>query len=284
MSDAPRPARAGRFGRWSDWVVAAVVLIAIIMLRRWVHHAQLESTPVIVPADVAARDVVAPPAATIARRMLKDVEDIVTPPKWPRLAVLTFDDGPFPVTTPLLVAELHALNVPAVFFIIGRDAQEQPALTLRAHAAGIELGNHTQTHPEMKTLSQPQQAMEITEGASTIRRLTGIRPTYFRPPHGAYDAATIDAARAAGDTVALWDVDPGDWRVLTADRIVDNVLAHGRSPAVLLLHNGKFATLEALPRIVKAYRAAGFEFVTLSQLQARLSLPEINDPVRVALQ
>jgi len=65
---------------------------------------------------------------------------------------------------------------------------------------------------------------------------------------------------------------------------VDNVLAHGRSPAILLLHNGKFATLEALPRIVKAYRAAGFEFVTLSQLQARLSLDEINDPVRVALQ
>jgi len=198
--------------------------------------------------------------------------------------VLTFDDGPFPVTTPLLVAELHALHVPAVFFVIGRDAYEQPALTLRAHSAGIEIGNHTQTHPEMNTLSQPAQAREIVECTTTIGRLTGVRPTYFRPPHGAYDAATIDAAREAGDTVAFWDVDPGDWRLLTADRIVDNVLAHGRSPAILLLHNGKFATLEALPRIVKAYRAAGFEFVTLSQLQARLSLDEINDPVRVALQ
>jgi peptidoglycan/xylan/chitin deacetylase (PgdA/CDA1 family) len=136
----------------------------------------------------------------------------------------------------------------------------------------------------MSALPQGEQAVEIAAGATTIGKLTGVRPTYFRPPHGAYDAATIVAARAQGDTVALWDVDPGDWRSLTADRIVDNVLTHGRSPAVLLLHNGKFATLEALPRIVRAYRAAGFDFVTLSQLQARLSLPEINDPVRIKLQ
>ena len=191
---------------------------------------------------------------------------------------------PVRVTTPLLVAELHSLHVSAVFFLIGRDAGEQPALTLRAQSAGVEIGNHTQTHPEMNTLAQHEQAVEIAAGAATISKLTGVRPKYFRPPHGAYDAATIAAARSQGDTVALWDVDPGDWRSLTADRIVDSVLTHGRSPAVLLLHNGKFATLEALPRIVRAYRAAGFEFVTLSQLQARLSLAEINDPIRVRLQ
>ena len=284
MNETPLPARRGRFGRWSDWIIAVAVLVAIIVLRRWVHHAQLESIPVIVPPDVAARNVMSPPASTIARRMLKDVQDTLSPPKRERLAVLTFDDGPFPVTTPLLVAELHALGVPAVFFLIGRDAREQPALALKVQSAGIEIGNHTQTHPKMSALPQSLQAMEIAQGSSTIRALTGLRPIYFRPPHGAYDAATIAAARAQGDTIALWDVDPGDWRSLTADRIVDNVLAHGRSPAVLLLHNGKFATLEALPRIVHAYRTAGFEFVTLSGLQARMTLADINDPVRVALR
>ncbi len=284
MANVARSTSVDRTRRLLPWVAALVALVLIIFLRRWVHHAQLELVPVIVPPNVSASDVLSPPAGTIARRMIQDVNDMIAPPSRPRLAVLTFDEGPFPVTTPLLLAQLRALEVPAVFFLIGRDADEQPALTVRAQAAGIELGNHTQTHPEMILLSIAQQSLEINEGARTIFGLTGKRPIYFRPPHGAFNAATIDAARADGDTIALWDIDPGDWRSLTADRIADDVLAHARSPAVILLHNGKFATVEALPRIVRAYRAAGFEFVTLTQLQARLSLGQINDPLRLSLK
>jgi len=249
-----------------------------------VHHAQLELVPVIVPPDVAAVEVVAPPAGSIVRRMVLDVHDLVATPKRPRLAVLTFDDGPFPVTTPLLLAQLRALHVPAVFFVIGRDAQEQPAITVRARAAGVELGNHTQTHPEMSSLDATQQANEIVAGERSIAALTGAQATrYFRPPHGNYDATTIEVARAQGEIITLWDVDPGDWRSLTPDQIIENVRKHARSPAVILLHNGKQATIEALPRIVSEYRNAGFEFVTLSELQRRLPLDAINDPVRIEM-
>lgn len=258
-------------------------MLFIILLRRWVHHAQLESGPVIVPPDVPAADVVRPPAAAVARRMTLEVRDVLSPPSRPRLAVLTFDDGPFAVTTPLLLAQLQALRVRAVFFLIGRDAKEQPALSQRLAQAGMELGNHTLTHPEMSGLPASEQQREIAQGGEAIHSLTGVRPVYFRPPHGNYGAATIDAARAQGEVVAFWDVDPGDWRTVTADVIVANVTHHARSPAVILLHNGKLATIEALPLIVKAYRAAGFEFVTLSELQRRLPLKAINDPIRVPM-
>ena len=279
--------RSSSFGRlvrrpffWALLIGAAVL---VIFLRRWVHHAQLESVPVIVPPDVAAADVVAPPASVIVRRMLLDVHDLVAPPKRPRLAVLTFDDGPFPVTTPLLLAQLRALRVPAVFFVIGRDAQEQPAITVRARAAGIELGNHTQTHPEMSALDAREQANEVAGGVRSIVELTGERARYFRPPHGNYNATTVDVAQGQGEVVTLWDVDPGDWRSLTAEQIAESVRKHARSPAVILLHNGKQATIEALPRIVREYRNAGFEFVTLSELQRRLPLDAINDPIRVQM-
>jgi len=265
------------------WALLILAAILIIFLRRWVHHAQLESVPVIVPPDVAAVDVIAPPSGAIVRRMLRDIHDLTAPPKRPRLAVLTFDDGPFPVTTPLLLAQLRALNVPAVFFVIGRDAQEQPAITVRARIAGVELGNHTQTHPEMSSLDAAEQAREIAGGERSIAALTGVQATYFRPPHGNYNATTIDVARKQGEIVALWDVDPGDWRSLTAGQVVENVRKYARSPAVILLHNGKQATIEALPRIVREYRDAGFEFVTLSELQQRLSLDAINDPVRIKM-
>jgi peptidoglycan/xylan/chitin deacetylase (PgdA/CDA1 family) len=278
--------RSNSFGRKLRrplvWVLLIAAAVLVIFLRRWVHHAQLESVPVIVPQDVAAADVVSPPAGAIARRMLLEVHDVFEPPKRPRLAVLTFDDGPFPVTTPLLLAQLRALHVPAVFFVIGHDAQEQPAITTRAREAGVELGNHTQTHPEMSSLDASAQSNEVADGVRSIVAVTGAQPTpYFRPPHGNFNATTIEVARKQGEVMVLWDVDPGDWRSLTPEQISDNVRKHARAPAVILLHNGKLATIEALPTIVHEYRDAGFEFVTLSELQQRLPLDAINDPVRV---
>jgi len=248
-----------------------------------VHHAQLELVPVIVPVSAAAEAVVAPPAGAVAARMARDVEELLSRPSRPRLAVLTFDDGPYPVESPALAAVLDQLRVPADFFFIGTDAQRQPAIARRLAVSGFEVGNHTMTHPKMQALPYGVQAAEIREGAAAIAAVAGASTRYFRPPHGDYDAATIRAAQAAGESVALWDVDPGDWRTLSADDVVSTAISQARAPAVILLHNGKDATIEALPRIVAAYRRAGFEFVTLSELEKRVTLDVINDPARVSL-
>lgn len=271
------------WGRPWIWVALLLLAAAIVFVRRWVHHAQLESIPIIVPLQMPAADVISPPAGMVARRMLREAEEALAPRRRPRLAVLTFDDGPFPVTTPVLLLQLRALNVPAVFFFIGRDALEQPAIASRAAAWGMEIGNHTSTHPEMALLTPHDQAREIEQGAAQILAVTGQRPSFFRPPHGNYDAATIDAARAARQTMVLWDIDPGDWRSVPAAAIVSNVVAHAKTPAVILLHNGREATIEALPQIVQAFRHGGFQFVTLSELQRRLPLDAINDPLQVRL-
>jgi peptidoglycan/xylan/chitin deacetylase (PgdA/CDA1 family) len=266
------------------WLLAAGLVIALIVgTRRWIHHAQLELVPIIVPSGAAASDIMHPPPRAIVGRMLLDVHDTFAPPQRARYAVLTFDDGPFPVATPALLAELRALRVPAVFFLIGRDAQEQPAIAQRTPAGQNEIGNHTLSHPEMTGLLLPAQLEEIADGATVIRRATGARAAYFRPPHGNWDANTLTAARAANETVVLWDIDPGDWRRVSPQAIVDNVTHHAKSPAVVLLHNGSEPTIEALPTIVAAYRRAGFTFVTLSELRRRLALEDINDPINVRL-
>ncbi|HEY5095287.1 MAG TPA: polysaccharide deacetylase family protein [Candidatus Eremiobacteraceae bacterium] len=270
------------FNRAWRWAVALALLAAfVVFTRRWVHHAQLELVPVIVPETADANDVLSPPANLVMARMAQDIRDMASPPVRPRLAVLTFDDGPYPVTTPALIAQLQALRVPADFFLIGNDATRQPAISAAVADAGITIGNHTLSHPEMTSLSAKAQSDEIVQGAAAIRAATGTSPVYFRPPHGNYDADTIRAVRAAGETLTLWDIDPGDWRTMTPDQIVANVTDHAKAPALILLHNGKQPTIEALPEIVKAYRDAGFTFVTLADLQRRLSLSEINTPVDV---
>lgn len=265
------------------WIAAfAVVLfLSIVALRRWIHHAQLELVPVLISQSMDAQTAVTPPAGAIASRMLLDVHEMIAKPSRPRLAVLTFDDGPYPVETPALAAVVAHLHVPAAFFLIGDDARRQPAIARRLALSGAELGNHTFSHPEMPALSYDAQSLEIVSGAETVRQVAGVAVRYFRPPHGNYDVSTIRAALASGESVVLWDVDPGDWRILTPDAIVELAKRQARAPAVILLHNGKDATIEALPRIVAAYRRAGFTFVTLAELERRVPLEQINDPVKV---
>ena len=135
----------------------------------------------------------------------------------------------------------------------------------------------------MPSLSYGAQRAEVENGAAAVREATHRAVAFFRPPHGNYDATTIQAALDAGEAVVLWDVDPGDWRSLSADEIADLTVKQARAPAVILLHDGKDATIDALPRIVAAYRKAGYEFVTLSELQRRLPLDQINDPAKVEL-
>ena len=272
--------------RRTAFIIVAVVLVLALVVgaRRWVHHAQLELVPVMIlpGSDVSA--VVSPPSSRVFSRMVLDVRELVRPPDRPRLAVLTFDDGPYPVETPALAAMLASLHVPADFFLIGDDTLREPEIARRLRAQGIELGNHTLTHPEMPALPPTAQKVEITRGAAAIRASTGAQVAFFRPPHGNYDAATIDAAIGPGrEAVALWDVDPGDWREVDADQITASTEQQARAPAIILLHDGKDATIEALPRIVDAYRKAGFEFVTLSELEARVPIDVINDPVKVRL-
>lgn len=255
----------------------------MVLVRRWVHHAQLELVPVLVPPGSNVAALLHPPVPALLARMARDVSESLSPPQRRRLAVLTFDDGPYPVTTPALIARLRSLGVPADFFLIGDDVITQPAIAMQAAAAGIELGNHTLTHPELVALGPAAQLAEIAGGARALSRVTGRDPAFFRPPHGNYEAATLSAAAQANETVALWDIDPGDWRTLTADQIVASVFKQARAPAVILFHNGKEATIEALPRIVAEFRRAGFDFVTLSELQREMAADEINDPVRVRL-
>jgi len=238
---------------------------------------------VIVAPGADAHATAHPPAGAVAARMVRDVTDLAHPPERPRLAVLTFDDGPYPVETPALADVLVHLHVPADFFLIGNDATRQPEISRRLVEDGFEVGNHSLTHPEMPTLSYAGQLAEIQGGAAAVHAATDQPVALFRPPHGSFDEDTLKAASDAGETVVFWDVDPGDWRSLTADEVAALTIQQARMPAIILLHDGKDATIDALPRIVEAYRRAGFEFVTLSQLARRATIAQINDPVKVKL-
>jgi len=210
----------------------------------------------------------------------------------PREIALTFDDGPYAVTTPLLLDALADLHVPATFFLIGRDAEQYPALAERIARAGHEIANHTLTHPNLDLLPDRAVRAELADGGAALERYArdpAIR-TMMRPPHGRFTEATIRTAQAAGYDVILWNDDPGDWRYVPpgaiaarAATIAAHVLAHASAPEIVLLHSGQLATIEALPLIVRRYRAAGYRFVTVGALLRDVPVPQIVHPLKRAV-
>jgi len=203
----------------------------------------------------------------------------------PRLIALTFDDGPYPVFTPMLLDVLRDLHVPATFFLIGEDAQQWPEITRRIEADGNEVADHTYTHPNLDEESPGDVRKEILSGGDALWALTHDPATrvYMRPPHGRYTERTLQIAQSLGYWVVLWNDDSGDWRTVTVPQLEEHLLAHATAPEIVLLHSGKLATIQALPYVVDRFKRAGYTFVTVGELLKQVQTSELNHPLRRAV-
>lgn len=180
-----------------------------------------------------------------------------------RLA-LTFNDGPDPAVTPQLLDALAAAGAKATFFVVGERAAAHPDLVRRIVAEGHELANHSQTHRRLTGLDVTAIRAELAGPREVAADLGLTMSPWFRPPEGRWDDAVLQAATAEGLRLALWtNIGP---QQLTAPLIARRALAAARPEAVLLLHDGRPETVEALELILAGLAEKGLQAVTLSQL------------------
>ncbi|MGC2633764.1 MAG: polysaccharide deacetylase family protein [Candidatus Cybelea sp.] len=263
-------------------VIAAVVLMLAGGWRVIVHKSNL--TPALVtPATNVHLEI----SDDLPARVYRATHELPTEDRSgrPRLIALTFDDGPYPIYTPMLLDVLHDLHVPATFFLIGQDARQWPELTQRIEADGNEIGDHTYTHPNLDQESADQVRKEILEGRDALWQLShdpAVR-VLMRPPHGRYTEGTLRVAQALGYSVVLWTDDGGDWRTVTVAALQHHLLEHATAPEIVLLHSGKLATIEALPYVVDRFKRAGYRFVTVGELLKLVQTGELNHPLRRAV-
>jgi peptidoglycan/xylan/chitin deacetylase (PgdA/CDA1 family) len=197
-----------------------------------------------------------------------------------RAVALTFDDGPNPDHTPLVLDTLERLGIVATFFLVGRHVRAHPALVRRILAAGHAVGSHSESHPDPWTVSWPQLVSDYRRGREAVEAVTGERVRLFRPPKGYVDGRGAIAMLAAGVRPWLWTKDPGDWQPdVTPDAILLS-LGELEGGDVVLLHDGserplapsaldRSATVACLPGIADRARAAGLHFTTLTQTSGR---------------
>lgn len=266
-------------------ILLAIALAAGVFYGGWrgiVHKSSL------IPALVTpSTDVHAAFSSDLMPRLSRASREIAPEDRStrPRLIALTFDDGPYPVFTPMLLDMLRDLHVPATFFLIGQDAQEWPEITQRIEADGNEIADHTYTHPNLDEETTATVRREIIEGGEALWELTHdpATRTFVRPPHGRYTERTLEVAQSLGYSVVLWTDDSGDWRTVTVPQLQRHLLVHATAPEIVLLHSGKLTTIEALPLVVARFREAGYRFVTVGALVKAVQADELNHPLRHAV-
>jgi peptidoglycan/xylan/chitin deacetylase (PgdA/CDA1 family) len=176
-----------------------------------------------------------------------------------RLVTLTFDDGPFPETTPRVLELLAKYDVRATFFVIGlyldgHDARARASREVlkRVADAGHLIGNHTHDHALLTAISHTQVLEQIDRGAASIERAIGRRPSLFRPPFGELDDFGQEAACARQLDLVLWNVESQDMeRSDTTAMFKDLVrqIAHNEG-GVVLLHDIRFSSVSILKRLL----------------------------------
>ena len=183
---------------------------------------------------------------------------------------LTFDDGPDPDATPVVLDALAAAAVRAVFFLVGEQVAAHPDLAKQVAEAGHEVALHGFRHVEHDELGDAVRG-DLERGAAAIEAATGVQPRLFRPPYGRFSEHSYAAVTALGLTPVYWSAWGSDWEPIPAERIAEIVTRDLAPGAIVLLHDSpRYAsrpsagpTAEALPAILAAMRNRGLEAATV---------------------
>jgi len=179
---------------------------------------------------------------------------------------LTFDDGPVRRWTNRYLQVLEEHGVVATFFLTGRMVERYPDGLRDILAKGHEVGNHSHTHRLLINLSEEEVSWELSHSNEILLRYGEVAPITFRPPFGGRNRQIDAIAQAQGMRTIMWDIDPQDWRGSSAEEMVQYVLSRTHSGSIILFHEGRSNTLEALPLIIQGLQERGFQFVTTSAL------------------
>jgi polysaccharide deacetylase family sporulation protein PdaB len=184
------------------------------------------------------------------------------------LISISFDAAWGNEDTGKLLEVLKKHNVKATFFMTGGWIEKYPDDVKAIAAAGHDLGNHSENHKQMSTLSAEQCKEEIMKPHEKVKELTGKDMILFRPPYGDYNDTLIKTAKECGYYPIQWDVDSLDWKDYDAATIIRRVTEskHLGNGSIILCHNGGKHTAEALDELLTTLKQKGYQLVPISEL------------------
>jgi peptidoglycan/xylan/chitin deacetylase (PgdA/CDA1 family) len=245
-------------------IVLRAAVIALIACTATAHAADCPRTGALGTSRILAVD-----AAHTPRVGLKNFPQSL--PLDDHEVVLTFDDGPWPPTTPRVLAALAKECVRATFFLIGKPASEHPELVRRIAAEGHTIGHHTWLHRSLMQIKSSETKDEIDHGISAVEKaLHGTETStpstpFFRFPGFETTPATLELLQSRGIVVFGADLWASDWNSMTPKQelklLIDRLKIARRG--IILLHDPKAQTAAMLPDFLRYLRENHYRVVHL---------------------
>lgn len=176
---------------------------------------------------------------------------------------ITFDDGPNPDYTEMLLAGLKERGVNATFFLLGKEVEKYPEIVEEMHEEGHLIGTHSYEHVNLKNLSDAAAIEQVDKTNTAIHEITGEYPEYIRPPYGCWKC-NLDYETKMIEV--LWDVDPLDWKTSNSDVIANRVVDKVEENDIILLHDASESSVKAAFKIIDELQEEGYTFVTVDEI------------------
>ncbi|MBH5319009.1 polysaccharide deacetylase family protein [Paenibacillus sp. GSMTC-2017] len=197
-------------------------------------------------------------------------EETLNPDHNEKRVALTFDDGPDTRYTTAILDILKEKGVKATFFVVGTQVERHPDILQRMVDEGHEIGNHTQTHKDLRTLSKSQIISEISETDNAIEEVLGFTPSIFRAPYGALSKKVMNVLHEHDRRHVGWTVDTRDWAGTSVSDMRDMIRNETKPNGIILMHSfgGKHIinTVNMLSGAIDDLAEKGFTFVTIDQI------------------
>lgn len=165
-----------------------------------------------------------------------------------------------------IIETLKEYNVGATFFMVGFWAEDYPDMVKAVDDAGIEIGTHSNTHPDFTTLSESNMRLELETSINTIKAITGKEIKLFRAPYGAYNNTMLNLTASMGLKTIQWSVDTLDWKGYSGVDICERVMSKVQNGSIILCHNNADHVLDALPLMLERLLNAGYEVCAVGDL------------------
>jgi len=182
--------------------------------------------------------------------------------------VLTFDDGPWPGNTPMVLKALADQCTKALFFPIGKHAGYHPEILKEVLAAGHTVGSHTWSHKDLARLTPDEAKDEIEKGIAAVSIALGNQPIapFFRFPALKHPPEMVKYLGERNIGIFSTDMDSFDFKMRKPEQVIKSVMDKlaKRGKGIILMHDFQQATAHAAPELLAQLKAGGYKVVQVT--------------------
>lgn len=176
--------------------------------------------------------------------------------------LLTFDDGPNPGTTEIILKTLNECGLKAMFFCVGNNVRRYGSLLGEVLSEGHQIGNHTFNHRKLSFIDKKIVSDELGETNKIVFDKFGCRLKYFRPPFGKFDFKTHRIAKNNGLRMVLWSLLTYDFQN-NIGTVKDSISKSLKKDSIVVLHDNTKSAGVIRESIILLYEEAmrkGYQF------------------------